>query len=161
MTEELSKVYEILDAHGRRADQLIPILRKIQDLCGYLPQEYIRCTADAIGVPVSKIHGVATFYTHFTLTPKGKYLIKVCDGTACHVKKSEGILAAIEKELGLAASGETTADGLFTLETVACLGACGLAPVVVINEQVHGAMTPEKTAELLRAIIEEENSHVS
>jgi NADH-quinone oxidoreductase subunit E len=102
---------------------------------------------------------VATFYSHFTLEPKGKYVIKVCDGTACHVRKSTDILTVLEKELGLNAKKKTSDDMLFTLETVACLGACGLAPVVVVNEEVHGAMTKEKTAALIKKIREEEQKN--
>jgi NADH-quinone oxidoreductase subunit E len=116
--------------------------------------------ATALGISPGSVFGVATFYSHFTLEPKGKYVIKVCDGTACHVKKSEEILKVLEQDLGLNAKKKTSDDMLFTLETVACLGACGLAPVVVVNEDVHGAMTKEKTAALLRKIKAEENAHV-
>ena len=130
----------------------------MQDECGYLPECAIHRVAEALDIPASTIYGVATFYTHFTLQPKGKYLIKVCDGTACHVKKSTGIIEAIEGELGVSRAGGTTGDGLFTLETVACLGACGLAPVVVINDKVYGAMTPEKTVQVLRGIIASEEA---
>lgn len=154
--EQLSIAGEILERNNCRADRLIPILREIQDECGYLPEEVIVHTAEALNIPVSTIYGVATFYAHFTLEPKGKYLIKVCDGTACHVKKSNGIIEAIEGELGVSRAGGTTKNGLFTLETVACLGACGLAPVVVVNDKVYGAMTPEKTVQLLRGIIASE-----
>jgi NADH-quinone oxidoreductase subunit E len=102
------------------------------------------------------VYGVATFYSHFTLQPKGKHVIKLCDGTACHVKKSHDILNALEKHLGLTAKENTTPDMLFTLELVACLGACGLAPVVVIDDKVYGPMTPESTLALVDKIREEE-----
>jgi NADH-quinone oxidoreductase subunit E len=149
---------DILSANETRPERLIPILRQVQDACGYLPECAIHRVAAALGIPASTIYGVATFYTHFTLQPKGKYLIKVCDGTACHVKRSTGIIEAIEGELGISRTGGTTGDGLFTLETVACLGACGLAPVVVINDKVYGAMTPEKTVQVLRGIIAAEEA---
>ena len=111
------------------------------------------------GIPPGAVFGVATFYSHFTLEPKGKYLIKVCDGTACHVKKSTDIIKTIQQELGLNESKKTSDDLLFTLETVACLGACGLAPVIVINDEVHGSMNPEKAKELLNKIKEEESKN--
>jgi NADH-quinone oxidoreductase subunit E len=126
----------------------------------YLPEEIMTFISVALGISPSAVYGVATFYAHFTLEPKGRHVIKVCDGTACHVKKSEDILHAIQKQLGLSAGRKTTEDKLFTLETVACLGACGLAPAVVIDEKVYGLMTPEKTVELIERIREEEAAHV-
>lgn len=142
----------ILDKYQRDPHKLIPILQEMQAEYSYLPEEIMTFISVALGVSPSMVYGVATFYAHFTLEPKGKYVIKVCDGTACHVKKSEGILKALEKELGLNKENKTTKDMMFTLETVACLGACGLAPVVVINDKVHGLMTPEKTLALLEDI---------
>lgn len=156
--EILNITESILARSEARPERLIPILRQVQDAFGYLPECAIYRVAETLGIPASTIYGVATFYTHFTLQPKGKYLIKVCDGTACHVKKSTGIIEAIEGELGVSRAGGTTGDGLFTLETVACLGACGLAPVVVINDKVYGAMTPEKTVQVLRGIIAAEEA---
>src|SRR5699024_4245805 len=104
----------------------------------------------------ARVYGVATFYSHFTLSPKGKYVLRLCDGTACHVKRSEEILKALREMLGLSEERPTSADGLFTLETVACLGACGLAPVMVVGETVHGLMTPEKAVALVEEIREKE-----
>lgn len=147
---------EVLDKYGRNPNKLIPILQDIQAEYKYLPEEIMSFVSSGLGVSPSSVYGVATFYTHFTLEPKGKHVIKVCDGTACHVKKSEGILNALEKELGLNKENKTTKDMMFTLETVACLGACGLAPVVVIDEKVHGLMTPESTLALLESIKKEE-----
>jgi NADH-quinone oxidoreductase subunit E len=103
----------------------------------------------------SKIFGIATFYENFSLKPKGKYVIKICDGTACHVRKSIPILSALQKELGLDNEKHTTDDLMFTVETVSCLGACGLAPVLNINDKVYGKMTPESTVELLNKLREE------
>jgi NADH-quinone oxidoreductase subunit E len=99
--------------------------------------------ATSLGIPPARVYGVATFYAHFALEPKGKYVIHVCDGTACHVKDSEKLLGAVRKRLGLAAGQNTTPDLLFTVKTVSCLGACGLAPVMVVNDTVHGQMTPD------------------
>ena len=145
-----------LDKYNRNPNKLIAILQEIQEAYAYLPEDIMTYVATALGISPGKVFGVATFYSHFTLEPKGKYVIKVCDGTACHVKKSSEILDVLEKELGLNSKKKTSSDMLFTLETVACLGACGLAPVVVVNEDVYGAMTKEKTADLLRKIREEE-----
>jgi NADH-quinone oxidoreductase subunit E len=109
--------------------------------------------ATSLGIPPARVYGVATFYAHFTLEPKGKYVVRLCDGTACHVKKSIPILEALRSKLGLSATKATTADMLFTVETVSCLGACGLAPVMVINDNVYGQVTPEKATELIDEIL--------
>jgi len=153
---KFDQVCTVLDKYERNPHKLIAILQEIQEAYSYLPEEIMTYIATAIGVSPSSVYGVATFYSHFTLEPKGKHIIKVCDGTACHVKKSHDILSVLESELGLSSKKKTSDDMLFTLETVACLGACGLAPVVVVNEEVHGAMTKEKTMELLQKIREEE-----
>ena len=152
-------VCAVLDKYERSPNKLIAILQEIQDEYAYLPEDIMTYVATALGVSPGSVFGVATFYSHFTLEPKGKYVIKVCDGTACHVKKSEDILKVLRQELGLTGKTKTSPDMLFTLETVACLGACGLAPVVVVNEKVHGAMTKEKTAALLKEIREEEKQY--
>ncbi|MDO4552371.1 MAG: NADH-quinone oxidoreductase subunit NuoE [Bacillota bacterium] len=154
--QKFDRVCQILNRHGHDPHKLVPVLQEIQGEYGYLPEDVMAFVSTALKISIATIYGVATFYSHFTLEPKGKHVIKICDGTACHVKKSESILQAIEKELALGGKKKTTADGLFTLETVACLGACGLAPVVVIDEQVHGAMTPDKALELIRDIKEGE-----
>jgi NADH-quinone oxidoreductase subunit E len=142
-------IKNILKRHENSQSNLIAILRDVQEEFSYLPEDVMTFIAKSLGITPAAVFGAATFYSHFTLEPKGKHVIRVCDGTACHVKKSEDIIKAIEKELGLTATKRTSADGLFTLEIVACLGACGLAPVVVINEAVHGSMTVAKTKELL------------
>lgn len=149
---KFDRVCTILDKYEQNPNKLIPILQEVQEAYSYLPEDTMTYVATALGISPGTVYGVATFYSHFTLEPKGKYVIKVCDGTACHVKKSEDIIKALEKELGLSSKKKTSDDMLFTLETVACLGACGLAPVVVINEDVHGAMTKDKTLELIREI---------
>jgi NADH-quinone oxidoreductase subunit E len=150
------KVAEILDRHGRKASRLVPILQAVQEEYRYLPQEVMTYVATALDVSPARVYGVATFYAHFAIKPKGKYVIRLCDGTACHVKDSIPILDAIRKRLGLEGKNQTTPDMMFTVETVACLGACGLAPVVVINEEVHGQMTPESGVKLVEAILEKE-----
>lgn len=152
------KVCEILDRFDRDPAKLIPILQQVQDEYRYLPEEVLTYVATALGLPPARVYGVATFYAHFALEPKGKYIIRLCDGTACHVKKSIPILEAMRKRLGLADNKSTTADMLFTLETVSCLGACGLAPVVVINDEVHGQCNPEKAVALIDQIMASEES---
>ncbi len=152
------KVCEILDRYDRDPRRLIPILQAVQDAYRYLPEEILTFVATAINVPPARVYGVATFYTHFTLQPKGKYVVKLCDGTACHVKGSERILDHMRAHLGLKEGQTTTPDMLFTVETVSCLGACGLAPVVVINDKVHGQVTPEHARELLDDIRKSEGA---
>ena len=150
------KVCNILDAHGRKPTRLVPILQAVQEEYRYLPQEVLTYVATALDVSPARVFGVATFYAHFAIQPKGKHLVRLCDGTACHVKDSIPILEAIRKRLGLEGNRHTTPDMLFTVETVACLGACGLAPVVVIDDQVHGQMGPESTVKLVEEIIRQE-----
>ena len=127
---------------------LMPIMQKAQDIYGYLPIEVQCMIANEMDVPLEKIYGIATFYAQFALAPKGKYRISVCLGTACYVKGSAKVLEKIEEELGIKA-GECTPDGLFSIDSCRCVGACGLAPVVMINESVYGAMTPETVPEIL------------
>jgi NADH-quinone oxidoreductase subunit E len=149
-------VCSILDKHERRAARLIPILQEVQEEYRYLPAEVMTFVATALNLPPARVYGVATFYAHFTLEPKGKHVIRVCDGTACHVKQSEPLLRALQQKLGLTDTKRTSSDMLFTLEVVSCLGACGLAPVMVLNEDVHGQVTPERAVELVDAIIKKE-----
>lgn len=146
------KVCTILEQNGKQPQRLIPILQAVQEEYRYLPEDVLTFVADGLNVPPARVFGVATFYSHFALEPKGKYIIRLCDGTACHVKRSIPILDAIYRRLGLSSKSNTTDDMLFTVETVACLGACGLAPVVVINEEVHGQMTPQKVVQLIDEI---------
>lgn len=150
------KVDSILTSHKCEKKELITIIQEIQKEYNYLPQDVLIYVAEKLDISQSKIYGVATFYENFSLEAKGKNIIKICDGTACHVRKSIPILTAIYKELGLSDKVKTTDDMLFTVETVSCLGACGLAPVITINEHVHPKMTPESAVELLRAIKREE-----
>jgi len=155
---KFEKLCEILDRHDRDPAKLIPILQAVQEEYRYLPEEALTYVATSLSLPPAQVYGVATFYAHFTLKPKGKYLIRLCDGTACHVRGSTGILDALRKRLDLTETKDTTPDLMFTLETVSCLGACGLAPVVVINEDVHGQMTPEKALALVDGILASEGA---
>ncbi|MGI6156969.1 MAG: NADH-quinone oxidoreductase subunit NuoE [Saccharofermentanales bacterium] len=156
--QKFAEVCDILDRHDHQASQLIPILQEIQAAYGYLPEDIMTYISTALNISPSQVYGVATFFTHFTLTPKGRHVIKVCDGTACHVNKSQAILDTIVEHLRLSDKKTTTDDGMFTLETVACLGACGLAPVIVIDEKAHGQMTPESTIALLDSMREAEET---
>ncbi|HOY65559.1 MAG TPA: NAD(P)H-dependent oxidoreductase subunit E [Candidatus Ozemobacteraceae bacterium] len=149
LTRKFEKVCEILDRYGRDPGKLIPILQAVQDEYRYLPEEVMAFVATSLDLPPARVYGVATFYAHFALEPKGRYVIRICDGTACHVKQSIPILEAIRKRLGLDEKRHTTPDMLFTVETVSCLGACGLAPVIVINDDVHGQMTPQSAVALI------------
>lgn len=155
-TRKFERVCQILDEYDRSPAKLIPILQAVQEEYRYLPQEVLVYIATSLGMPPARVYGVATFYAHFTLDPKGKYIVRMCDGTACHVKKSVPILDAIRNKLGLADGQRTTADMRFTVETVSCLGACGLAPVLVINDDVHGQMTPDSALALIDGIIAKE-----
>ena len=145
------KADTIIKSHGAMEASLIPIIQDIQSEYRYLPPELLSYVADQIGITEAKAFSVATFYENFSFEAKGKYVIKVCDGTACHVRKSMPVLEALWKELGLSRKKHTTDDMMFTVETVSCLGACGLAPTMMVNEEVHPSMTPEKAL----AVIEE------
>ena len=146
------KADEIIEHYGRTAASLIPIMQDIQAEYRYLPGELLTYVAKEIGVKEAKAYSVATFYENFSFEPKGKYVIKVCGGTACHVRKSMPVKEALMKELGLSNKKHTTDDMLFTVETVSCLGACGLAPTLTVNDEVHPKMTPEKAVELLNKL---------
>ncbi len=150
------KVCNIIDKFEREPAKLIAILQEVQKEYRYLPEEVLAYIATSLEIPPARVYGVATFYENFTLEPQGKHIIKICDGTACHVKQSIPVLEALQKKLNLSKNKKTTTDMLFTLETVSCLGACGLAPVVVIDEDVHGQVTPEKAVEIIEKIIEQE-----
>lgn len=145
------KIDEIIAA--QRSDKpIVAILQDIQEEYRYLPREAFDYLSKQLGVSLAKLYSVATFYENFSLTPKGKYVIKICDGTACHVRKSIPILDALRKELDLTGDKKTTDDLMFTVETVSCLGACGLAPVLTVNDKVYPAMTPESAVELLNEL---------
>jgi len=158
MSEEFDPrvVDKILDTYQRNPNSVISILQDIQDQYKYLPKGIFAQVSKALGLSQSRIFSVATFYENFSLEPKGKYIIKICDGTACHVRKSIPILNRMKKDLGLLESEHTTEDLLFTVETVSCLGACGLAPVITVNDKVYPAVTPDSGAELIAELKEVE-----
>ncbi|MGL6225329.1 MAG: NAD(P)H-dependent oxidoreductase subunit E [Thermoguttaceae bacterium] len=156
MVRHLSAVNEILQRNQYDPGRLIPILQEVQEVYKYLSKDVISYVATSLDVPVAHVYGVATFYAHFSLTPKGKHIIRLCDGTACHVKKSHGILHALYERLQLNDENRTTKDMLFTVELVSCLGACGLAPVMIVDETVHGQVTPEQAMKIVDQILEEE-----
>lgn len=143
-TEKMSDSHEkVLQRYpGAGRDRLIPILQEVQELDGYLSREAVVAIGRHLDLPASKIYGVATFYNQFRFEPKGSYHIQVCRGTACHVKGSADVLDALVKDLGVG-PGATTRDGLFSLEVVACIGACGLAPVIAVNGEFHARVTPD------------------
>ena len=152
MKPDTEKVLSILAAHENNAANLIAILQDVQAEYNYLSETNLTLIADALDISVSRVYSVATFYENFSLEAKGKHIIKVCDGTACHVRKSGPIYDAVYEYLGLSGKKKTSDDGLFTLETVACLGACGLAPVMTIDGEVHAKMDPETALALLEDI---------
>lgn len=157
MNNQYSGVDQILKRYQNKKSSLIAVLQEIQKEYKYLPEDILEYISKKMEVTPSKIYSVATFYENFSLEPKGKYIIKICDGTACHVRKSIPILNALRKELGLSDKKSSTDDMLFTLETVSCLGACGLAPVITINDQVYAKMTPESAIDVINRI-KKENS---
>ena len=156
MRTELEKTAAIVRSYGCDSARLIAILQEIQATENYLSQENMELVAEMLHISVSRVYSVATFYENFSLEPKGKHIIKVCDGTACHVRKSGPIYDAIYEYLKLDGKRKTCADGMFTLETVACLGACGLAPVMTVDGEVFAKMTPETALDELEAIRKKE-----
>lgn len=151
------KANEIISFYGRKEASLIPIMQDIQAEYRYLPGELLNYVADQIGVTRARAYSVATFYENFSFDAKGKYVIKVCDGTACHVRKSQPVKEALLKELGIDGKKKvTTDDMLFTVETVSCLGACGLAPTMMVNDDVHPKMSPDKAVKVVKELREKE-----
>ena len=153
---DVSVVDAIIDTHGCKPSSVISILQEVQEHFRYLPQEAFTHLASRLGLSCARIYSVATFYENFSLEPKGKYIIKICDGTACHVRKSIPILERFQRELNLSNAKKTTDDLMFTVETVSCIGACGLAPAIMTNETVHAHMTPDKASEVLADILKGE-----
>lgn len=148
MNESIRKIVSEFKGEGR--DKLIPVLQKVQNEVGYISKEAVVEIGSVLNLPASKIYGVATFYNQFRFEPKGRYHIMVCRGTACHVKGSADTLEAIERELGIKA-GKTTKDGLFSIEVVACLGACGLAPLICVNDEFYANVTRERASEIIKS----------
>jgi len=139
--EKFVELKQVIDECKEKEGPLMPIMHKAQEIFGYLPEEVQEYIAEELDIPVTDVYGVATFYSQFTLKPKGKYAIGVCLGTACYVKGAQAVLDELAKELGIK-PGDTTEDLKFTLEATRCLGACGLAPVMMINDEVYGRLVP-------------------
>lgn len=158
-TFDLTALDAVLAEYASVQGALITVLQKTQDIYGYLPQAALQRISEQMHIAPAKIMGVATFYTQFRLQPVGRYLIMLCQGTACHVNGSESISAIISEELGIA-DGETTEDGLFTLKHVACLGCCSLAPAMMINEDVYGNLTGDSVRKVLRDLRAKEAEQV-
>jgi NADH-quinone oxidoreductase E subunit len=146
--EKLKELDEIIEKNKNQEGSLIVILHEAQELFGYLSEQVQQKIADGLGKSLAEVYGVATFYSRFTLAPKGKYTIQICLGTACYVKGSDKILAKLEELLNIKA-GETTPDGKFSIDATRCVGACGLAPVMVVNGEVYGKITPDKVKDIL------------
>jgi NADH-quinone oxidoreductase subunit E len=144
-----AKVNKVLATYQRDKSALIDVLHDTQSEIGYLPQEALKEISAGLGVPLSRVYSVATFFKAFSLTPRGRHLINVCMGTACHVRGSDKVLEQLEKELGIKTGGNTP-DLKFTLATVNCVGACALGPMVIIGEDYHGEMTPDKVGDVLK-----------
>lgn len=150
-TAEQKQAFDAVIAKYREVPGgLMPVLQEAQGIYGYLPIEVQTMIADGLGISLSEVYGVATFYSQFSLTPKGKHRISVCLGTACYVKGADKILEAVENHLGIK-SGECTTDGLFSIDSCRCVGACGLAPVMMVDEDVYGKITPDQVAGILES----------
>jgi len=149
------EVVEILARHVGKRDSLISVLQEIQAKFGYLPERPLRYAAHGLGIPLSRVYGVATFYNQFRFAASGKHIIRTCRGTACHVSGSPDILAALKAHLGVG-EDQTTSDGLFTLQTVACMGCCSLAPVITVDDDTFGRITPQSAIEAIEKVRGEE-----
>lgn len=148
-TEMIEKARKIIDSKKNMVGPLIPVLHGIQDEFGYLPEEILKIVSNELNVSLSEIYGVATFYSFFSLEPKGEYVVRVCIGTACYVKGAQKILDKLSEDLNVEV-GKTSEDGKFTLEGCRCIGACGLAPVITINDKVYGRLVPEDIDDILK-----------
>lgn len=142
------KLHQAIEAHKGQKGALMPVLQEAQGIFGCVPMDVQEIIADELGTTLSEVYGVATFYSQFSLQPKGQFVVGVCLGTACYVKGSQKVLNKVEEQLGIEV-GKTTADGKFTLQATRCLGACGLAPVMMINDEVYGRLTPDEVPAIL------------
>lgn len=147
--EKLDKLEHIINEHKNQQGALMPLLHETQELFGYLPEEAQKKISEALDISMAEIYGVATFYSRFTLKPRGQHTVSVCLGTACYVKNSQGVIEKVMNELKIKA-GDTTDDGLFTLEATRCIGCCGLAPVMTVGDDVYGKIVPEDVPDILK-----------
>ena len=161
MSDRFAPATQILKEFGKDSAKLIPILQKVQDAYGFLPEDIMRYIANELEISPARVFGVATFFAHFATTPKGKHIVRVCNGTACHVKGSATVINMVREVLKLKPGQDTTEDGLFTLECVSCLGACGLAPVMVMDETVQGQITAQKAAQIIDEVKKQETAHAN
>jgi NADH-quinone oxidoreductase E subunit len=146
--ENLTKAKEIINSHKGTQGALIPVLHGVQSLYGYLPEDVLKIVSEELQISMSEIYGVATFYSIFSLKPKGEYIIRVCMGTACYVKGAQLLLDQLSEELDIKV-GETTSDNKFTIESTRCIGACGLAPALMVNDKVYGRLTKDDIKKIL------------
>jgi NADH-quinone oxidoreductase subunit E/NADP-reducing hydrogenase subunit HndA len=151
---DIDKLAEVCKSFNNEPGELINVLHKAQEIFGYLPSEVQEVIAQELKVPVAKVYGVVTFYSFFTMTPKGKFPISICTGTACYVRGAEKVLDEFKKELNIQV-GETTADGKFSLSCLRCVGACGLAPVVLIGEKTYGRVAPDDVKQIIKEYMEQ------
>lgn len=151
----LTSIHPLIDKYRGKKGNMIPVLQGIQNIFGYLPKESFKYVSDELGLNLSDMYGVATFYSQFRLNPVGKHIIKVCHGTACHVQNATAITESVSDFLKVK-DGETTSDNMFTLESVACLGCCSLAPVIMIGEETYGKLTGDKAVKIIREIKRQE-----
>ncbi len=149
MVEYLGVANEVAAKYAGRRGSVIPVLQKVQERIGYLPLEVMKRIGERLGVPPAQIFGVASFYAQFRMAPVGRYVIKVCHGTACHVQGADAVTDALCDELGVA-DGATTEDRKFTVESVACIGCCSLAPVIMIGDNTYGRLTPDEARKIVR-----------
>lgn len=153
--ESMVRITEVIEQFKDMKGSLIPVLHEVQDTYGYLPQEVLEFVSEQLNLPMTEIYGVATFYSFFSLEPKGEHVIRVCLGTACYIKGAQGIIDQISQELNVKVQG-TTADNKFTLDATRCLGACGLAPVITIGEKVYGRLSKNDIPKILKEYIAHE-----
>lgn len=151
--EQEARLKEVIAKYKGTKGATMPVLQQAQEIYGYLPEEVQIMVADGLGISLSEVYGVVSFYTQFSLNPKGQYSVSICLGTACYVKGAGDILARVEKVLGVKA-GEVTPDGRFSIDATRCLGCCGLAPVMVINEEVYGRLVPDDVDTILKKYME-------
>jgi len=152
---DLSSIDPLIEKYRNKKGNMIPILQGVQEIFGYIPRNAFKKISKETGLELSDMYGVATFYSQFRLNPVGKHIVKVCHGTACHVQNANAITDAIQEALKVS-DGETTEDGLFTLESVACLGCCSLAPVMMIDDETYGKLTGDKAKKIIREIKRQE-----
>jgi len=149
---DLSRLDSVFEKHRGEEGALIPVLQEAQEIYGYLSKELLAAIGKRLHIPLSRIFGVVTFYAQFYTTPRGRYTVRVCRGTACHVRGGKHVLKAVQQALGIG-EGETTPDFKFTFETVACLGACALSPVLLVNKNYYGKLTPAKVGQVLKQYV--------